>query len=51
MRAAVRGRLALLARPVDVVLHPRKSVLKLEFSTLDAEIEQLFAFIQKGRPR
>jgi hypothetical protein len=34
-----------------VVLHPRKSVLKLEFSKLDAEIEQVFVFIQKGRPR
>jgi ribonuclease P protein component len=51
MRAAVRGRLAHLMRSVDVVLHPRKSVLDLEFSKLDAEIEQLFAFIQKGRPR
>jgi ribonuclease P protein component len=51
MRAAVQRRLAHLGRPVDVVLHPRKSVLELEFSKLDAEIEQLFAFIQKGRPR
>ena len=51
MRAAVQRRLARLARPIDVVLHPRKSVLELEFSKLDAEIDQLFAFIQKGRPR
>ena len=51
MRAAVQRRLGSLARPVDVVLHPRKSVLKLEFSKLDAEIEQVFVFIQKGRPR
>ncbi len=49
MRAAVRGRMVQLARPVDVVLHPRKSVLKMEFSRLDAEIEQLFAVIQRGR--
>ena len=51
MRAAVRGRLGQLARPVDVVLHPRKSVLELEFSKLDAEIEQLFAVIQRGTAR
>ncbi|HEY6306397.1 MAG TPA: ribonuclease P protein component [Candidatus Angelobacter sp.] len=52
MRAAVRGRLAHLSRPLDVVLHPRKSVLDMDFSRLDAEIEQLFAVIQKkGRTR
>ncbi len=49
LREAVRGRLAQLSRSVDVVLHPRKSVLDLEFSRLDAEIEQLFAVIQKGK--
>jgi ribonuclease P protein component len=51
LRAAVRGGLAGLSRPVDVVLHPRKSVLDMEFSRLDAEIEQLFAVIQRGRAR
>lgn len=51
LRAAVQGRLGQLVRPVDVVLHPRKSALELEFSTLDAEIGQLFAVIQKGRAR
>jgi ribonuclease P protein component len=52
MRSAVRGRLAQLSRPLDVVLHPRKSVLDMDFSRLDAEIEQLFAVIQKkGRAR
>jgi ribonuclease P protein component len=51
MRAAVRGRLIRLSRPVDVVLHPRKAVLEMEFSRLDAEIEQLFAVIQRGSAR
>jgi ribonuclease P protein component len=51
LRAAVQRRLGRLARPVDVVLHPRKSVLEMEFSRLDAEIEDLFAVIQKGRAR
>lgn len=51
LRAAVRRRLGRLGRPVDVVLHPRKSVLQMEFAQLDAEIESLFAVIQKGRPQ
>jgi ribonuclease P protein component len=48
MRAVVRERLPLLTRPLDVILHPRKSVLTLEFARLDAEIQQLFAAIQRG---
>ena len=51
LRAAVRRRLGYLGRPVDVVLHPRKSVMHMEFARLDAEIEDLFAVIQKGRPK
>lgn len=48
MRAAVRKHLVKLTRPVDVVLHPRKSVSELDFLKLDAEIQQLFAAVQKG---
>ena len=48
MRAVVRERLPQLTRPLDVVLHPRKSVLTLEFARLDSEIQQLFAAIQRG---
>jgi len=48
MRAVVRERLSQLTRPLDVVLHPRKSVLTLEFARLDSEIQQLFAAIQRG---
>jgi ribonuclease P protein component len=51
MRAAVRQHLAELARPLDVVLHPRKSVLKLKFSELEAEIGQVFAAVQRGKGR
>jgi ribonuclease P protein component len=51
LRAAVRRRLGRLGRPVDVVLHPRKSVLQMDFARLDAEIEDLFALIQKRRPK
>jgi ribonuclease P protein component len=49
MRSAVRNHLRELARPLDVVLHPRKSVLNLQFSQLDAEIMQVFAAVQRGR--
>src|ERR1700756_3046270 len=38
MRTAVRRHLRELARPLDLVLHPRKSVLTLKFAQLDAEI-------------
>ncbi len=51
MRAAVRNHLRELARPLDLVLHPRKSVLTLKFVQLDAEIMQVFAAVQRGRGR
>lgn len=51
MRAAVQRRLALLTRPLDVVLHPRKSVLGLEFARLETEVGQLFTALEKGRGR
>jgi ribonuclease P protein component len=51
MRAAVRNHLRELARPLDLVLHPRKSVLTLKFAQLDAEIMQVFAAVQRGRGR
>lgn len=51
MRSAVRNHLGELARPLDLVLHPRKSVLTLEFSRLDAEVMQVFAAVQRGRGR
>jgi ribonuclease P protein component len=49
MRSAVRNHLRELARPLDVVLHPSKSVLNLQFSQLDAEIMQVFSAVQRGR--
>jgi len=51
MRSAVRNHLNEIARPLDLVLHPRKSVLTLEFSQLDAEIMQVFSAVQRGRGR
>jgi ribonuclease P protein component len=51
LRAAVTRRLTLVARPLDVVMHPRRSVLNLDFSRLDTEIEGLFSALQKGKTR
>jgi len=51
MRAAVQRRLALVTRPVDVVLHPRKAVLTMDFTRLETEVGQLFSAVEKGRGR
>ena len=48
MRAAVQRHLAEFLAPLDVVLHPRKSVLSMDFALLDVEIQQIMAAIQKG---
>jgi ribonuclease P protein component len=48
MRAAVANHLGILTCPVDIVLHPRKSVLQLDFVKLNWEIQQLFAAVQRG---
>ena len=51
MRAVVRRHLSELARPLDLVLHPRKSVLTLDFAQLDKEIGIVFAAVQRGQGR
>ncbi len=48
MREAVRRNLALLTAPVDVVLHPRRTVLTLDFAELDREVAQVFGAIEKA---
>jgi ribonuclease P protein component len=48
MREAVRKQLALLTRPVDVVLHPRRSVIDLDFAALEREVASVFRLIQKS---
>ena len=47
MREAVRKNLAALTTPVDVVLHPRRAVIYLEFAELDREVASVFRVIQK----
>ena len=51
MRAVVRRHLSELVRPLDLVLHPRKSVLTLDFAQLDKEIGIVFAAVQRGQGR
>ncbi len=47
MREAVRKNLVALTTPVDVVLHPRRTVIDLEFAQLEREVATVFRTIQK----
>jgi ribonuclease P protein component len=51
LRAAVQRHLSGIFLPLDVVLHPRKAVLSMDFDRLDAEVEQVLAVIQKGKTK
>ena len=51
MREAVRAHLALLSGPVDVVLHPRRSVLTLEFTALLKEVATVLRSAQASAER
>jgi ribonuclease P protein component len=46
MREAVRTALPLLQSPVDVILHPRRSVIDLDFTLLKREVAQIFRSVQ-----
>jgi ribonuclease P protein component len=48
MREAVRKNLSTLNTPVDVVLHPRRSVIDLEFAVLEREVANVFRAIQNA---
>jgi ribonuclease P protein component len=48
MREAVRKNLPSLRTPVDVILHPRRSVIDLEFAALEREVRNVFRAIQKA---
>jgi ribonuclease P protein component len=54
MREAVRKNLDSLRSDVDVVLHPRKSVLEMDFFRLEGEVGRVFASVEaslrKGAP-
>ncbi len=48
MREAVRMHLGELHLPLDVILHPRRSVLTLEFSAIEKEVRQIFRSVQSA---
>jgi ribonuclease P protein component len=51
MRAAVRSQLPLLRAPVDVVLHPKREVIDLDFQTLQRDVAAVFRSIQQASER
>ena len=51
MREAVRAALPLLHSPVDVILHPRRSVIDLDFNLLKREVAQIFRSVQAACDR
>jgi len=46
LREAVRSALPALSAPVDVVLHPKRSVLEAEFAVLEREVQTIFRSVQ-----
>jgi ribonuclease P protein component len=51
MREAVRLHVGKLPERVDVVLHPRKQVLEMEFGRLENEVARIFAAVTAGVKR
>lgn len=48
MREVVRHHASLLDVDVDVVLHPRRSVLAMKFDDLETEVGRIFTLIRKA---
>ncbi len=48
MRDIVRRKVAILNADVDIVLHPRRSVLAIEFARLESEVVRIFTNIQSA---
>ena len=46
MRECIRRSAGLIQAPVDVILHPRRVVIELEFAKLEREVAQVFRSIQ-----
>jgi ribonuclease P protein component len=51
LREAVRAALPLLTAPVDVILHPRRSVIDLDFAQLKREVATIFRAVQAAYDR
>jgi ribonuclease P protein component len=48
LREIVRRRATLVTGDVDIVLHPRRAVLTIEFARLDSEIVRIFTGVQSA---
>jgi ribonuclease P protein component len=48
MRALVRANITLLTHDVDVILHPRRTVLTAPFAGLQTEVSRIFATVEKS---
>jgi len=51
MREAVRQVLPLLTAPVDVILHPKRSVIDADFKTIEREVSVIFRSVQAACER
>jgi len=51
LREAVRHNLGLLNAPLDVVLHPRRVVIEMEFTALEREVGAIFKAVQAAFER
>jgi ribonuclease P protein component len=51
LREAVRRNLTLLSAPLDVVLHPRRVVMEMEFAALEREVGVIFRAVQAAFER
>ena len=51
LREAVRAALPQLTAPVDVILHPRRSVIDLDFAQLKREVATIFRSVQAAHDR
>jgi ribonuclease P protein component len=46
LREAVRAALPDLSAPVDVILHPKRSVLEADFAVIQREVQTIFRSVQ-----
>ena len=51
LRAAVQRHLGGVAAPLDIVVHPRKAVLTVEFSQLAGEVERSLSAIRRVKAK
>jgi ribonuclease P protein component len=51
LREAVRAALPVLSAPVDVILHPKRSVLEADFAAIEREVQTIFRSVQAAAER